>query len=144
MHHQEISRSWPFNFVLILHLECSGMTQMETAQKVKMCWCPIQGRLPVPRCPRLGTREQMSWFHQNLMPTQRSMRKPPFSPLASFVIDLQNLKTVTAFPIESPLLRGFCKSTKSHTAVNSVPTGYQAQTTFPLSFLRAHGETFQK
>ena len=26
------------------------------------CWCPIQGRLPVPRYPRLGTREEISWF----------------------------------------------------------------------------------
>ena len=26
------------------------------------CWCPIQGRLPVPRYPRLGIREEISWF----------------------------------------------------------------------------------
>ena len=24
---------------------------------MKICWCPIQGRLPVPRYPRLGIRE---------------------------------------------------------------------------------------
>ena len=24
---------------------------------VSLCWCPIQGRLPVPRYPRLGIRE---------------------------------------------------------------------------------------
>ena len=27
------------------------------SNKAKLCWCPIQGRLPVPRYPRLGTHE---------------------------------------------------------------------------------------
>ena len=81
-------------------------------------WYPIQGQPPVLRCPKLRTRERMFGFKQNLMPMQRSARKLCSSLLAPLVIDLQNLKTVTAFPIESSLLWGLRKS-PSHALLNT-------------------------
>ena len=44
----------------VASMEIKWMDQSNGIQKwwtSTKCWCPIQGRLPVPRCPRLGIRE---------------------------------------------------------------------------------------
>ena len=43
--------------VWVFHQKCRQTTGEVHRWKGRSCWCPIQGRLPVPRYPRLGIRE---------------------------------------------------------------------------------------